>query len=43
LSVRVAGEADREAIYRLRHRVYASELRQHAENAGGRLVDVSTR
>lgn len=39
MSVRVAGEADREAIYRLRHRVYASELRQHAENAGGRLVD----
>lgn len=39
LGVHVADAGDREAIYRLRHRVYASELHQHSENAAGRLVD----
>jgi histidinol-phosphate/aromatic aminotransferase/cobyric acid decarboxylase-like protein len=39
ISLRIAGEGDREEIYAIRHRVYASELGQHAENAGGRLTD----
>jgi histidinol-phosphate/aromatic aminotransferase/cobyric acid decarboxylase-like protein/GNAT superfamily N-acetyltransferase len=37
--VRVATEADREVIYRLRHEVYAQELGQHAINAQRRLTD----
>src|SRR5437588_1443341 len=31
--------ADREAIYRIRHAVYARELGQHAANGAGRLRD----
>lgn len=34
-----AGPSERELIYQLRHSVYACELRQHPENADGRLVD----
>src|SRR5581483_12381039 len=37
--IALATAQDRAAIYRLRHAVYASELRQHAENAEGRLTD----
>ncbi len=37
--VRVATEADREVIYRLRHDVYAQELGQHAINVDRRLTD----
>ena len=39
LTVRLATEADRETIYRLRHEVYARELGQHATNVAGRLTD----
>ena len=39
LSLRMAVAADRPAIYRLRHDVYASELGQHAENAQRALSD----
>ncbi len=39
LTIRMAGTADRPAIYRLRHTVYASELGQHPENAEGQLRD----
>src|SRR5438105_15728290 len=39
IQIRLATEQDREAIYRLRHRVYAEELRQHTPNAQGRLTD----
>jgi histidinol-phosphate/aromatic aminotransferase/cobyric acid decarboxylase-like protein/GNAT superfamily N-acetyltransferase len=35
----VARPADREAIYELRHKVYALELRQHGPNDSGRLTD----
>jgi hypothetical protein len=35
----VASEEDRAVIYRLRHDVYARELRQHPENAEARLSD----
>jgi histidinol-phosphate/aromatic aminotransferase/cobyric acid decarboxylase-like protein/GNAT superfamily N-acetyltransferase len=38
-SVEQAGPADRERIYAMRHDVYAREIRQHAENAAGRLTD----
>ncbi|MBI4664034.1 MAG: histidinol-phosphate aminotransferase family protein [Verrucomicrobia bacterium] len=34
-----ADDADRECIYRIRHDVYACELRQHHLNAEGRLTD----
>lgn len=37
--VRRATDADREAIYRIRHDVYAVELGQHPANAEGRLTD----
>ncbi|HYE62415.1 MAG TPA: aminotransferase class I/II-fold pyridoxal phosphate-dependent enzyme [Phycisphaerales bacterium] len=37
--LRTASSADREAIYHLRHEVYARELGQHAANADGRLTD----
>src|SRR5690349_8007437 len=37
--IRLATAQDREAIYRLRHLVYARELGQHPENAAGRLTD----
>ena len=39
LTMRVARAADRPAIYRLRHAVYATELGQHAENTAGELRD----
>ena len=39
IQIRLATAHDREVIYRLRHRVYAQELHQHAENAAGRLTD----
>lgn len=38
-SVGMAGEADLPLIYRLRHRVYSDELRQHAGNASGVIHD----
>ena len=37
--VRLATESDREAIYRLRHEVYAREIGQHAVNSDERLTD----
>lgn len=37
--IRLATEADREQIYRLRHDVYAPELGQHATTSDGRLSD----
>jgi histidinol-phosphate/aromatic aminotransferase/cobyric acid decarboxylase-like protein/GNAT superfamily N-acetyltransferase len=37
--LRLADAADRPAIYRLRHEVYARELGQHPINAAGRLSD----
>ncbi len=37
--VRMATAEDREAVYALRHRVYAQELGQYATNAEGRLTD----
>lgn len=40
LSVEVAGRAEREEIYRLRHDVYARELGQYAENEERRLMDL---
>lgn len=39
LVLSVASAADREEIYRLRHEVYAHELRQHHINAENRLCD----
>jgi histidinol-phosphate/aromatic aminotransferase/cobyric acid decarboxylase-like protein len=39
IAVRVATDADRRAIYGMRHDVYARELGQHHENADGRLRD----
>ena len=39
LQVRTATEQDLDWIYRLRHRVYAEELGQHAPDASGRLRD----
>jgi histidinol-phosphate/aromatic aminotransferase/cobyric acid decarboxylase-like protein len=39
VTVRLAVDEDREAIYRQRHAVYACELGQHAPNAAGRLTD----
>ena len=43
IQVAVATQHDRDAIYRLRHRVYAAELGQHPENSEGRLTDASGR
>jgi histidinol-phosphate/aromatic aminotransferase/cobyric acid decarboxylase-like protein/predicted GNAT family N-acyltransferase len=37
--LRIANALDRESIYRLRHDVYAVEVRQHAPNEEGRLTD----
>jgi histidinol-phosphate/aromatic aminotransferase/cobyric acid decarboxylase-like protein/GNAT superfamily N-acetyltransferase len=37
--VRMATAEDREAVYALRHRVYAQELGQYSTNAQGRLTD----
>jgi histidinol-phosphate/aromatic aminotransferase/cobyric acid decarboxylase-like protein/N-acyl-L-homoserine lactone synthetase len=39
ITLRLATERDRETIYRLRHEVYARELRQHRVNGAGRLTD----
>lgn len=39
LTIRVADSVDREAIYRIRHAVYAEELGQHRTNAEARLSD----
>ncbi len=39
LRLALASSADREAIYRLRHAVYAAELGQHSTNDEGRLRD----
>jgi histidinol-phosphate/aromatic aminotransferase/cobyric acid decarboxylase-like protein len=39
LCVALGSGADREAIYRMRHAVYASELGQHSANEEGRLSD----
>lgn len=39
VTLRLADERDREAIYRLRHEVYAEELHQHATNAAHALSD----
>lgn len=39
LRVRAGKTADRDAIYALRHAVYAAELGQHEPNAQGRLTD----
>jgi histidinol-phosphate/aromatic aminotransferase/cobyric acid decarboxylase-like protein/predicted GNAT family N-acyltransferase len=39
MEIRTADAADREAIYRIRHDVYAAELGQHAVSAEGRLND----
>jgi histidinol-phosphate/aromatic aminotransferase/cobyric acid decarboxylase-like protein len=39
MTVRVATDEEREAIYRLRHEVYARELNQYALRADGRLTD----
>ena len=39
IELSLATEGDREAISVIRHHVYARELAQHAENAGGRLTD----
>ncbi len=35
IRVAIATEEDRATIYRLRHSVYARELRQHPENTAG--------
>ena len=35
----LADERDREAIYSIRHQVYAQELKQHPPNGQGRLTD----
>src|SRR5215213_7345535 len=37
--VEIASPTQREAIYRMRHSIYATELGQHAENADGALRD----
>src|SRR5436190_19718060 len=39
VTVELADEQDREAIYGCRHAVYAGELRQHAVNGTGKLRD----
>jgi histidinol-phosphate/aromatic aminotransferase/cobyric acid decarboxylase-like protein len=39
ISIRVATDADREVVYRLRHDVYAEELGQHSINSQRRLTD----
>jgi len=39
ITLAVAGDEDRELIYRARHDVYGLELRQHAANGDGRLSD----
>jgi N-acyl-L-homoserine lactone synthetase len=39
LRIGLAAEHDRPAIYRLRHEVFARELRQHCANEAGQLRD----
>ena len=39
ITLAMATDQDLDAIYRMRHEVYASELGQHAENENGRLAD----
>ena len=39
ITLTLANEQDRQAIYRIRHRVYAQELHQHPENSAGLLSD----
>jgi histidinol-phosphate/aromatic aminotransferase/cobyric acid decarboxylase-like protein len=39
IQVRLATTGDRQAIYRIRHQVYAQELHQHHENATEQLTD----
>jgi histidinol-phosphate/aromatic aminotransferase/cobyric acid decarboxylase-like protein len=39
IALSLADERDRESIYAIRHQVYAQELKQHPENAKGRLTD----
>src|SRR5688572_28058772 len=39
LTLRLAEDRDREAIYRLRHEVYAGELHQHQTNPTHTLMD----
>jgi histidinol-phosphate/aromatic aminotransferase/cobyric acid decarboxylase-like protein len=39
IRISLATDQDRAIIYRLRHLVYAQELRQHAENPQGQLTD----
>ena len=39
LTLRLAEAQDRDAIYRLRHEVYAEELHQHATNSAHALID----
>ena len=39
ITLAVAGDEDRELIYRARHEVYGLELRQHEANGDGRLTD----
>ena len=39
ITVAMATELDLESVFRMRHEVYATELRQHAENDSGRLTD----
>jgi histidinol-phosphate/aromatic aminotransferase/cobyric acid decarboxylase-like protein/GNAT superfamily N-acetyltransferase len=39
LTLRLAEDRDREAIYRLRHEVYAGELHQHQTNSAHTLMD----
>src|SRR5688500_11941934 len=39
ITVRLANSEELEAIYKFRHEVYASELKQHSENTEGKLRD----
>lgn len=39
VTLAMAAPEDMDAIFRMRHRVYAAELGQHEENAEGRLRD----
>ena len=39
ITLAMAAEQDMDAIFRMRHDVYATELGQHAENDNGRLTD----
>src|SRR3954470_3922147 len=40
ITLGMANQDDRELIYRIRHAVYARELRQHHPDPAGRLTDV---